>query len=301
MTIENLRCFVTLAQELNFTLAAKKAHITQTAMSRKISSIESELSVKLFTRDHHQVGLTSAGQELYIQVLPLLEDYDAAVVRVQNIDKGLRDTIQIGLGVYEHTLLLPVMKIFTRRYPVQKLNCVQFKYRELLDEFERDRLDVIVTSDQFLHTVSKENLEMVLLHNHPWRLILHQNNPLAKADPVEMDQLCSQNIITMNEGSISVVRGIFRQWFPLSSIDYVNSYETKLMLVNADRGVGFIPSFVNVSSYPDVVTRGVSPFYRPRKYYAVIKKSNSNPYAHQLVQMLEEYYSNTLWIRELGC
>ena len=299
MTIDNLRCFVILAQELNFTRAAEKAHITQTAMSRKITSIENELSAQLFTRNHHQVGLTSAGQEFYNQVLPILEDYDMAVIRAQNMDRGLRDSIQIGVGVYEHALLVPVMEQFTGRYPVQKINCVQYKYRELLEEFERDRLDVIVTSDQFLHTVAKKDLEMVLLYDHAWVVAIHRDNPLAASDPVEMDLLYDQNIITMNEGSINVVRSAFHQWFPLSSLDYVNTHETKLMLVNANRGVGFIPTFVSVQSYPNVVTRQLSPPYRPRKYYAIIKRYNSNPYAHQLVGMLEEYYSSKLWIREL--
>ena len=300
MTIDNLKCFVILARELNYTRAAEKAHITQTAMSRKISSIEDELSVQLFTRNHHQVGLTSAGQEFYNQILPILENYDAAVVHAQNTDKGLRDSVQIGVGVYEHALLLPVMGTFTQQYPVQKINCVQFKYRELLEEFEHDRLDVIVTSDQFLHTVAREELEMVLIHDHPWHLVLHRNNPLAKYDPVRMDLLGTQNIITMNVGSINAVRSMFYQWFHLSSIDYVNSYETKLMLVNVDRGVGFVPNFVNTDRYPDVVSRELTPLYRPRKYYAIIKKNNSNPYAHQLVRILEDYYQPKLWMRELG-
>ena len=300
VTIDNLKCFVLLAQELNYTRAAEKAHITQTAMSRKIASIESELSAQLFTRNHHQVGLTSAGQEFYSQILPILGDYDAAVVRTQNVDKGFRDSVQIGVGVYEHALLLPVMKTFTQHYPVQKINCVQFKYRELLEEFEHDRLDVILTSDQFLHTVPKEELEMVLIHDHPWCLVLHRNNPLAEYNPVRMDLLGTQNIITMNVGSINKVRSVFQQWFHLSSIDYVNSYETKLMLVNVNRGVGFVPNFVNIDRYPEVLTRELTPLYRPRKYYAIVKKANSNPYAHQLVQILADYYQPKLWMREFG-
>ena len=299
MDIRGLKYFIAAAECLNFTKAARECYITQTAMSRKITSIENELSAQLFTRNHHQVGLTSAGQEFYNQVLPILEDYDMAVIRAQNMDRGLRDSIQIGVGVYEHALLVPVMEQFTGRYPVQKINCVQYKYRELLEEFERDRLDVIVTSDQFLHTVSKKDLEMVLLHDHAWLVAIHRDNPLAASDPVEMDLLYDQNIITMNEGSINVVRSAFHQWFPLSSLDYVNTHETKLMLVNANRGVGFIPSFVSVASYPNIVTRPLDPPYRPRKYYAIIKKYNSNPYAHQLVDMLEEYYAPKLWIREL--
>ena len=84
MTIENLRCFLILAQELNFTRAAAKAHVTQTAMSRKILSIEEELSIKLFERTHHRVSLTNAGQEFYYQISTMLKSYDTAVTQAQN-------------------------------------------------------------------------------------------------------------------------------------------------------------------------------------------------------------------------
>ena len=55
MNLENMKCFISLAECLNFTKAADKEHITQTSMSRKISSLEEELNVRLFYRDNHSV------------------------------------------------------------------------------------------------------------------------------------------------------------------------------------------------------------------------------------------------------
>ena len=298
MTIDNLRCFAILAQELNFTRAAEKAHVSQTAMSRKISSIEGELSVQLFERSHHRVNLTAAGQEFYNHIKSVLEDYETAVTHAQNTEKGVRDSVQIGLGIYEHALLTPVLREFVARYPISKLNCVQFKYRELLESFEQDRLDLIITSDQFLHTVDQDDLDLILLHDSPWMLILNRNDPLAQSEVVDMADLCSKNLITMNQGSINTLRSMFRPWFPLASIDNVNSWETKLTLVNAGRGVGFIPAFLDTSQYPDVVVRSMHPHYRPRKFYAVIRKNNTNIYARQLVKDLGEYYKPQLWLHE---
>lgn len=298
MTIDNLRCFSILARELNFTRAAEKAHVTQAAMSRKISSIESELSVRLFERDHHRVSLTSAGQEFYNHIQSVLEDYETAVIHAQNMDRGVRDSVQIGVGVYEHALLAPVIRDLLDRCPVSKLNCVQFKYQELIESFERGKLDLIVTSDQFLHTVDLEDMELILLHDYPWCLVLNQNDPLAEREVVDMADLRTKNIITMNQGSINVLRSIFRPWFPLASIDYVNSWETKLTLVSAGRGVGFIPTFVDVSNYPELVTRSLHPFYRPRKFYAIIRRSNTNIYAHQMAKALGDHYGPKLWLQE---
>lgn len=299
MTIENLRCFLILAECLNFSRAAEKAHVTQAAMSRRISSIESQISAPLFVRNHHQVELTNAGQDFYSRISPLIKAYDAAVIQAQNVDKGVIGILRIGVGIYEHALLLPVIHEFTQRYPAPKLTFVQYKYRELLSEFERDQLDLIVSSDQFFHTTSSQNQVRMLLHDRPWRLILNRNNPLAAANPVKMEFLETQNLITMHEGSINSVRRVFAERFPVKAIDHVNSRETKLLLVNANRGVGFLPSFVDVSSYPEIVTRGLEPPYRPRKFFAVFKKNTDSPYARCLAEMLEEYYRPLLWMQEL--
>ena len=95
MTIENLHCFVALAKELNFTKAAQRSHITQAAMSRKISSIEDELGIRLLDRNHHTVSLTLAGQSLFEQIQPLLEDYENTISSVQNIARGVYDSVQV--------------------------------------------------------------------------------------------------------------------------------------------------------------------------------------------------------------
>ena len=54
MTIENLECFITPAQELSFTKAAERLNLSQTTLSRKIASVEDELQVTLFLRNHHR-------------------------------------------------------------------------------------------------------------------------------------------------------------------------------------------------------------------------------------------------------
>ena len=66
MNLDNVKCFISLAECLNFTKAAEKEHMTQTSMSRKISGLEEELGVRLFYRDNHQVILTDAGSEFWM-------------------------------------------------------------------------------------------------------------------------------------------------------------------------------------------------------------------------------------------
>lgn len=61
MDIQQIRYFLALAKELHFWNTSEKVGITQSALSRQIMSLESELNVKLFNRDKRNVNLTDAG------------------------------------------------------------------------------------------------------------------------------------------------------------------------------------------------------------------------------------------------
>lgn len=299
MNIENLRCFLILAQELNFTRAARKAHITQAAMSRRISGIESELNVRLLDRDRHTVALTPTGRELFELLLPILEDYENAVSRIQNVSHGVFDLLRVGIGLYEHQLLFPVMQVFLKQSPIPQIHFVQLKYKELIEEFNHDHLDLVVSSDQYFDLLTVNKLDKFLIHNQPWDLAINRDNPLAQNNSVSLSSLNTQNIITMNKSSLGVLKDLYRGRFLPLSADYVNSHETKLLLINANRGVGFIPKFVDTSSYPQIVTRIITPYYRPRCFYVVIRKDHPSQYAHKLAHMLRDYYSPLLWMKEL--
>lgn len=74
-------------------------------MSRKISGLEEELGVRLFYRDNHQVILTDAGSEFYVQAQKLLDVYESTVRLVQNVEQGYARSLKIGVGIYEDELL----------------------------------------------------------------------------------------------------------------------------------------------------------------------------------------------------
>lgn len=177
MNLENMKCFISLAECLNFTKAADKEHITQTSMSRKISSLEEELNVRLFYRDNHSVVLTDAGREFYIQAQRLLEAYNASIETVQNIHQGFTRSLKIGVGIYESELLSPFLGTYVSDHPDLRITCLQYSYRELLKRFEQNLLDVIITSDQFLAGIQKEYFNAAMIYEHDWRLAICRESP----------------------------------------------------------------------------------------------------------------------------
>lgn len=105
MELRDLFLFVAVAEELSFSRAASRLHITQPGLSQRIKILERHLGVKLFERSKQQVSLTEPGHELLPVVRRLLDQAG----QVQNladylarINKGalaLAHTRSAGLGL----------------------------------------------------------------------------------------------------------------------------------------------------------------------------------------------------------
>jgi Mn-dependent DtxR family transcriptional regulator len=66
LKFRNLECFVAAAEELNFTHAASRLHVSQPSFSKQIRDLEGELGIDLFERHRKGVALTPAGKSFLI-------------------------------------------------------------------------------------------------------------------------------------------------------------------------------------------------------------------------------------------
>ena len=65
MTFEQIKSFLAIVKYNHFTLASQELYISQSSISKHIKSLEKELGVELFNRQHRSVRLTEAGEEFY--------------------------------------------------------------------------------------------------------------------------------------------------------------------------------------------------------------------------------------------
>jgi len=77
MDIKDLRCFLAVAEKLNFSRAAESLYMSQPALSLRINSMEEDLGVPLFSRTHQKVYLTPAGAVLLPEIQEILDRFDA--------------------------------------------------------------------------------------------------------------------------------------------------------------------------------------------------------------------------------
>ncbi len=118
MELRHLRYFVVVAEELNFTRAAKKLGINQPPLSAQIRQLEKELGTPLFRRLPRGVELTDAGKLLLEQARIILKQVDDAAVGVRRRARGETGRIIIGSsGSYFHPLIMKIIHECKSRYP----------------------------------------------------------------------------------------------------------------------------------------------------------------------------------------
>lgn len=97
MTLNQLECFMVLAQRLNFTQAADDLFMAQPALSRLISALEKELDLQLFYRNSRSVALTPAGTVFFKKCPKILDEYRGSVVAARLAQEGYRGSLTLGI------------------------------------------------------------------------------------------------------------------------------------------------------------------------------------------------------------
>ena len=90
MKFRHIEFFVAAAEELNFTHAAGRLHVSQPPFSKQIHDLEGELGIDLFERQRKGVALTPAGKSFLIDARRILEVCEASVIKVPT-NKSWRD------------------------------------------------------------------------------------------------------------------------------------------------------------------------------------------------------------------
>ncbi len=141
-SIRELECFVAVAEELSFTRAARRLHLSQPPLSRSIQSLEARLGTPLFVRSPRSVALTPAGRAFVTDTKGALTQLQRAGDRAKRAARG--ETARLDLGFVSAVLnpeLMGILQRFRTAYPAVHLTLQDCPPAEQLRAIVEGRLD----------------------------------------------------------------------------------------------------------------------------------------------------------------
>lgn len=281
MNIDNLKCFILVAENLSFARAAEALYISQPAVTKQISSLEQELGVTLFIRSTRHVELTPAGMSFYKDAKDIVLKSQMAIDRVQRQVPN-SDSIRIGLSnPIALFYLAPVLKKLHTEYPDIRPDIEIPGYKIVLSLFLENKLDLLFYFKE--NMPKKSEINFVELERDSLSCLMPANHALAQKGSISFEELADVPVIACNPLNAPLSTAAFQQQLlekhPADKVLYCNNIEVAHCMVSAGLGISILPNILILKS-PDFasvpLTDGTSLsfgiFYHKRNKNAALNK-----------------------------
>lgn len=242
MELRQLRYFAVLAEELNFTRAAARLHISQPPLSLQIAQLERELGARLFDRNNRRVALTEAGETFLNDVRLTLGRLSDATQRVRDVDQGAAGRIEIGLSGSHFLGPVPTLIArYTKRYPQVSVLLNEMNPAAQLEALRGHRLDVSISRTK----VDDDVLRSMPLWPDPVVVALPRDHALTDRKRLALQDLADEAFVVLRQETSGFARALgqecARAGLAPRVVQTVAEVPAQVALVEAGLGVALIP------------------------------------------------------------
>lgn len=241
MTIKQLTYFLEIARMKNFTKAAANLYISQSALSKTVKMMESELGVQLVDRTVNHFKLTPEGEILHQKGLLALKNindeldglYDSLGVEQGNISVGIPPVI--GTAYFTS-----IIYKFREMYPDVELKIREAGANTIKKWVSDGEVDIGVV----ILPVSGDDFRVIPVITAENVLLVNKNHPLARFDEVGFKMLEKERFISLNS--------TFMLYDQIRSICLISGFEPNIVcessqwdfiaeMVALDQGISILP------------------------------------------------------------
>ena len=292
MELRQLRYFVAVAEELNFTKAAARLRVAQPALSRQIQGLEDELGVDLFTRSPRGVTLTAEGKLLLEEARDLIRRAEQAAFRVQALARGDDGVLQIGYAPsLAVEVLPPALAAFQAAAPKVKLVLHDMTSNEMVAGLRDGSLDLAIMVGPLEENAA--GLAFAVLKQYPFWAAMPATHPLAKLETVPIARMLDEPLVTLRQKDYSDFHRYLLQLFtgqtgsPRIAVES-DSGSSLIAEVQAGRGVALLPEVYRQTIGSRLQMRPLSPGHlTPLEMVAAYAKKNPPaPAADKFLKLL---------------
>lgn len=177
VSLRQLRAFIAAVETGSFTRAARRLHLSQSAVSMVIRQLESEIGLELFSRERKRVALTEMGAQLVPIARRMMDDLDRIALRASDVRQLQRGSLRVGVPqVMACTLIPPVLTAFSRKHPAISVKLLDTTLDDIPAAVSRGAVEFGIGPDR----PSDPGIERTFFRNIPIRFVCAATHPAAR-------------------------------------------------------------------------------------------------------------------------
>ena len=243
MELTELRCFVTLAEQLHYGRAAARMYISQSALSKRIAGLERELGVVLFERTRHEVALTEAGRRLLPDAQRVVDVATGFSESARRLTSGEAGGLRMGYsGAVSVGALTDVLEHFRECSPGVEISLRESASHATLLNDVADRL----LDAAFVRYIRADpRLSIVELRREPTVVAVYATHPYFSRQSLDFAELRDQPLVMLGREVDADVHAhatlLFeRAGFAPPRVHEAQSVQTSLTMVASGLGLAVV-------------------------------------------------------------
>lgn len=286
-TLDQLRCFVAVAENLHFGRAAEELSMTQPPLSRQIQKLEKSLGTELVRRTHRKVELTAAGATFLDQARLVLSHATRAGESAVQASRGLRGRLSLGYTAAAGlTLLGPILTLAKERMPDVTVELHQMVTSRQLEALEDGRINAGLGR---LSSAS-EDFRADLIHTEGLILAAPTGHELLSGRHLHREDVAGHPLIMHSADGARYFYDLVVRNFSIDHSDVSHSLSqitTMISLVAAGHGIALVPESATKLNFPGVGYRQFDDLRRDIVELQLITSAdNATPTASRLKELL---------------
>jgi DNA-binding transcriptional LysR family regulator len=287
-TLEQLRGFVAVADELHFGRAAARLKMTQPPLSRQIQKLERTVGAQLLERDNRRVALTTAGQVFLAEARRLLSLADTAPELARRVSSGSHGVVRIGFtAASTYGTLGRLLNELGRNLPDIDVDLHEMVTREQVAALLNEEVDLGLARPPFdAETFGSRLLlrEALLVAVPTGHRLLQLGRDVVAAD------LAAEPVVMHSPTQARYFYDLVVSMVPAASgnaVHTVSQVLTMLWLVAAGRGVAFVPASAARLPIDGVeFVRLETPVANPVELHLLWMRESRNPALARVLEVL---------------
>jgi len=301
MELRQLRYFVAVARERNFSRAAEVLHIAQPPLSRQIQQLEDELGVLLIDRSSRPLNLTEAGRFFYEQAGQIIARTDHIREQTRRIGLSRRERYIIGcVGSTLYGGMPDLVRRMRMRWPELDIEIREMMSTEQVTALKENRIDLgfgrVRFNDREVErlTLREERLVVAFPKGHPKSL---------PNEPIELSQLQDEPLVVYPSHprpsfADEILNMLSEQGIVPGVVDEVREIQTALGIVAAGVSLCIIPAASQRQRPDDVCYRMIADEKATSPVIMSYRRNDARGRIEEIKQIIREMYAdNPPWLQ----